>query len=690
MLARNYPRFRRRDIRAIMRRHGLTDAPVALLLGPGRPPIRRLVHFMRALRRGTRPTREEHPLFSASFYRATNPDIASAGIDPWLHYQVFGRAEGRSPHPFIDVSRLAGQLPDTLTAVVVDAYLMRREHWLLSPSPYIETEHFAAAGPWDGVTHPLVQIAEQYPAEPWVRARLSLIDLVDARSPERHALAALMMLDPRRVHAGRLSVWSRTAPPPSDSHGAFRVVPGFFAGLDGTEIVAIGREVVSRDGTAVRNRHVVAIADDGERYTASTLVVAIGELDHRALGALASRLDGGDIVAPVDVQQERALNIAGVRTLPFGRQAIVEARHLELCGEAQPVQIEAAAALTRGGFTPPKVRTSGVIAAHNQLRWIETAIRSLAAEADEVVVVDDGSTDGTAELLETLVREEGFTLIRNTVARGVSEAYAVAVEASSGEILLIQGGDDRTLPGRAAASIAALSDPSVSLVHSDPVVIDADGNVLPHGAAGEFQEPHVSDVLRYLVETGNFICAPSVAIRREDYLAHGGFPAGIALLQDYALWIELARVGRFDRLDAPVVEYRKHGGNLSREYTGIDTARRRRHAVELSWVRERFIQAADRRDLDRLGAPAAANGQLLARDDRALLLSFALGDQGVFRRAVDDLLTRVAKDGVEVLDTLGIAPGDVAELIYRADPENLAALGRSAAVLRALGDSASG
>jgi glycosyltransferase involved in cell wall biosynthesis len=210
------------------------------------------------------------------------------------------------------------------------------------------------------------------------------------------------------------------------------------------------------------------------------------------------------------------------------------------------------------------VSTAAVIATFNQERYIAEAVASLAPQVDEVIVVDDASSDGTRAVLDALTIPN-LVVLSNQHQLGVSRSFTRAVDRASSEILVIQGGDDRSLDSRVKAQVGVLRDPSVSLAYSVPTVINGGGQRMPPELSAEFLIGiDADDPLDFLFFEANFICAPSVAMRRADYLALGGFPAGLDLLQDYALWLQLAAVGSFHRLPTPGVEYRKHGSNLSR------------------------------------------------------------------------------------------------------------------------------
>ncbi len=330
--------------------------------------------------------------------------------------------------------------------------------------------------------------------------------------------------------------------------------------------------------------------------------------------------------------------------------------------------------------------TAGVISAHNQQRWIATSIESLLPEVDELIVVDDGSADESAAIIKQLADRHQFRFIRNTEARGVSEAYNEAVDSTDADILLIQGGDDQAIPGRGARSEAALSNPDTILVYSLPTVIDAVGRRLPEDSAPEFLPgATMEDPLPYLFNVSNYICAPSTALRRRDYVDHGGFPSNIDALQDYALWLELASWGRFACESTPLVEYRKHTANLSRQVSGVDSQRRRREAAENEWIRNRFLDRASSATLSRIApTPGTAGSEALSRDEQALLIRLTHSDPLLVRRGLHDLFSLLAAEGDSVLTRLGIPRSSLTSFANQADHLGLASLSRAQAALNAI------
>jgi GT2 family glycosyltransferase len=210
-------------------------------------------------------------------------------------------------------------------------------------------------------------------------------------------------------------------------------------------------------------------------------------------------------------------------------------------------------------------RTAGIVAAHNHESFVYSALASLAVQADEVIVVDDASKDNTwIEITRACSDYSNVRSFRNTTQLGVSGSVNQAVAQSEAEILLFSGSDDESIPGRADHQSGILSNPDVAIVGSLPVVINALGLTMSLSEAPEFQLPsNSSDNTSKLFFDGNFICAPSVAMRRQTWLELGGYRDGLPNLQDYDLWLRAGLLGQIIIENEPVVRYRKHSDNLS-------------------------------------------------------------------------------------------------------------------------------
>ena len=212
-----------------------------------------------------------------------------------------------------------------------------------------------------------------------------------------------------------------------------------------------------------------------------------------------------------------------------------------------------------------QARTAGIIAAHNHESFVYSALASLAVQADEVIVVDDASKDNTwKEIVRASSDYPNIHSFRNTAQLGVSQSVNKAVAQSTAEVIFLSGSDDESVPGRVEHQAAMLENPEIALVGSLPVVINALGLTMSLSEAQEFQLPSKSsDNLAKLFFDGNFICAPSVAMRKSTWLELGGYRDGLPNLQDYDLWLRAGLLGQIVIESDPVVRYRKHSDNLS-------------------------------------------------------------------------------------------------------------------------------
>lgn len=324
--------------------------------------------------------------------------------------------------------------------------------------------------------------------------------------------------------------------------------------------------------------------------------------------------------------------------------------------------------------------TTGVIAAFNQEEYILEAVASLVDNVDEVVVVNDASTDGTGDALRRM-SFDNLLVIHNSSTQGVSRSLNSAVSQASSELILIQGGDDRSLPDRAALQKAALADPTAVMVYSDPRVINTSGHSVPDWLAPEFFRPEPPDSLVALALGNNYICAPSVAFRRTDFLEGGGFHAGLDLLQDHDLWLRLAERGDLRKLNVPVVEYRKHGKNVSRQYTGLDSMRHRRIRVEQEFVVNNFLKSANAQSRLRIaraiGLDIVAFNEL-SSEDQVTVIQLSHPDRIVLRRGLSRLVELAGvPDPDAAFARLGLTLRDLDRFSFLADHDNLGEVRRA-------------
>jgi glycosyltransferase involved in cell wall biosynthesis len=191
--------------------------------------------------------------------------------------------------------------------------------------------------------------------------------------------------------------------------------------------------------------------------------------------------------------------------------------------------------------------------------FIGDAIESaLAQTVDdlEVLVVDDGATDATAERALTYPRTRVLCQGRRT---GISVARNRAIGEARGEFLVFLDDDDRLLPRAVEVGIAALrAHPDAALAFGRARLVDErlqERGLSPLTGGGAF-----ADVLR-----GGYPVHPAAAVsRRAAVLAVGGFDVWRGIAQDYEFYLRLARRFAFRPHPEVVSEYRRHDGCVYR------------------------------------------------------------------------------------------------------------------------------
>jgi glycosyltransferase involved in cell wall biosynthesis len=207
-----------------------------------------------------------------------------------------------------------------------------------------------------------------------------------------------------------------------------------------------------------------------------------------------------------------------------------------------------------------------VIPTYNRADLLGEALASVHGQGVpdvEVLVVDDGSTDGGAERRT----EEGTRVLRQPHAGPAAARNRGVAEAAGRWVAFLDADDAWTADGLAARlERCAAADAGTAVVYGDATVVGADGEDRGRRIS-DARSPREGDVADALFRE-NFVCTSTVIARRDAVLAAGGFRTEFEPAEDYDLWLRLADRGRFAYVARPVARYRVHGGAL-----GADRAR---------------------------------------------------------------------------------------------------------------------
>lgn len=214
---------------------------------------------------------------------------------------------------------------------------------------------------------------------------------------------------------------------------------------------------------------------------------------------------------------------------------------------------------------------SVALCTYNGERFLEQQFESILTQTHrpaEVVVADDGSTDGTALVLDRLIASSDIPVRRLAPGDrlGVTANFERAVRACVSPYVALADQDDVWHSDRLAAAVTVLdSDSEVMLVHSDARLVDADGLELGRGllesltpSAGERRALASRRPLAAYLRR-NFVTGTTVTFRRDLLDLAAPFPAD--WVHDEWLAAVAAVIGKVCFLDRPLVDYRQHGSN---------------------------------------------------------------------------------------------------------------------------------
>jgi glycosyltransferase involved in cell wall biosynthesis len=205
---------------------------------------------------------------------------------------------------------------------------------------------------------------------------------------------------------------------------------------------------------------------------------------------------------------------------------------------------------------PPRV--SVIIPAYNAAEFIGEALDSVGAQTFrdfEVLVIDDGSTDGTADIAEAYgdpVR------VMRTSNHGAARARNTGVAAATGELVAFLDADDIWEPDKLARQVVAIR-AERRFVYCDTLSFGlqtmsgmrmSGGGTLPSG-----------NILVDLVQN-NFVATSTVLIDREVVQRAGGFDVDLRVGEDWMLWLRAARLTEASYVPAVLVRYRIHAGSM--------------------------------------------------------------------------------------------------------------------------------
>jgi GT2 family glycosyltransferase len=483
------------------------------------------------------------PLFDEAFYRATNPDVAAAGVDPRRHYLVHGAAEGRDPGPWFSTSDYLSRYPDVAasgmnplvhylthgagegrtTGSWFDPEFYRERYADVADSGMSLLEHYVARGAGEGRA-----------PSPWFDPAFYLERYPDV------AGAGMSPLLHYRLHGAREG---RLPNPWFD--------PGYY--------LATNPEVAEHGADPLEHFVSVGLAEGRRPNPAFDPVLYLAaNPDVAASGAEPLRhyvTIGWREGRPTEPPQEIGEYAWMKQAIDRQKTAAIEALRreppalLSVPREDWPL---VAGSLVFEPVDRPVV--SIVIPVFNQAGHTVECLASLAANTAgvpfEVILFDNGSTDATRQLFESVPR---LSYLRSEENLGFVLACNRAAERARGDILLFLNNDTQVTPGWLPPLIDALRQGGAvgaagpKIVFPDGRLQEAGGHVLPDGESelvGLFEDPELPRYNR--AREVAYCSGVCLAVSTDRFRALGGFDPDLApaYCEDVDLCLRLRAAGQ--------------------------------------------------------------------------------------------------------------------------------------------------
>ncbi len=202
-------------------------------------------------------------------------------------------------------------------------------------------------------------------------------------------------------------------------------------------------------------------------------------------------------------------------------------------------------------------RVSIVVPAWNAAAFIEKTLATVAAQTFtdyELIVVDDGSSDDTQLIVDRFLKEKGLRgRCLKQENKKIAGARNTGIRAAEADLVAFLDHDDLWFPDKLARTLAEFD------AHPEADVVCHDENIVKDGALVRVSHngPLVENMYERLLFEGNALSPSATTVRKAKLLEAGLFREDpeFNTVEDYDLWMRLARIGRIRFLDAVLGEY---------------------------------------------------------------------------------------------------------------------------------------
>lgn len=215
-----------------------------------------------------------------------------------------------------------------------------------------------------------------------------------------------------------------------------------------------------------------------------------------------------------------------------------------------------------------KPAISAVLPVYNGEAYVREAVESILAQTFtdfELIIINDGSTDGSGAVLRELAARDPRIVLVERANGGLVSALNEGIERARADLIARMDADDVAMPNRFALQHARmeaepeLGVPKLGVLGSFIRIMDKAGRTI---RLGDYPVS-VAEAARFM-EHGCPVAHPTVMMRREAVLKAGGYRKLFSHCEDYDLWLRISELGYgIANLPQPLLNYRMHGANVS-------------------------------------------------------------------------------------------------------------------------------
>lgn len=229
---------------------------------------------------------------------------------------------------------------------------------------------------------------------------------------------------------------------------------------------------------------------------------------------------------------------------------------------------------------------SVIIPVYNGEKFVASSIESALKQTYypvEIIVINDGSIDGTQEILNQF---EGKIIVIQQKNAGQADARNHGLTIARGKYIALLDSDDLFVPEKLEKQISFLKKGNLDMVCTNFETIDASNTKLKNISAPQF---HSSNALTTFI-TGNFICTSTLLFKKEWIQKVGNFDTNMKGTEDGDLWFRMLVNGaRLEVIPELLVQYRVHAENYSGRFSHMNQFRALANRKQYQLLKDKML-----------------------------------------------------------------------------------------------------